>query len=259
MKSGPVAIVTGAAMGIGRAIATRLGSDGYRIGIVDVELAAAQQVVSELERQGVQACAARADVSVSQEVEQAFDEVERSLGTVRYLVNNAGRVLQKMLVDVTDADWRRILGTDLDGVFHGTRALARRRQDGQGGAIVNISSVLADLPRPLNVPYAAAKAAVEGFTRASALELGPQRIRVNAVAPGHIKTPLTERMFTPPVAAAFNARIPLGELGEAQWIADAVAFLLSEAAHYVHGQVLTVDGGYNINGNLPGVEFGPNR
>lgn len=254
-----VALVTGGGSGIGEAIAHHLAGEGYRVAIVDVALESAERVAASLRGAGRLALAVQGDISRSSDVHAAVERVERELGPVRHLVNNAGVVVQRMAVDLTDEEWARVVGVDLTGAFYMSREVARRLlARGEQGAIVNISSVLARVARPLNSAYCASKAGVEGLTRALALEFAP-RIRVNAVSPGHILTTLTRPMFTPPITAAFNARIPLGELGQPPWIASVVAFLLSEAARYITGQVVEVDGGYNINGNLPGLEFGPNR
>lgn len=254
-----VALVTGGGSGIGEAIAYHLAEEGYRVAIVDVALDRAERAAGAIRARGRLAVAVAGDISRSSEVYDAIERVERELGPVRHLVNNAGVVVQRMAVDLTDEQWARVVGVDLTGAFFVSREVARRIQArSQQGSIVNISSVLARVARPLNTAYCAAKAGVEGLTRALALELAPA-IRVNAVSPGHILTTLTQPMFTPAVTAAFNARIPLGELGQPPWIASVVAFLLSDAARYVTGQVLEVDGGYNVNGNLPGLEFGPNQ
>lgn len=269
---GRVALVTGAGSGIGRAIARELARHGARVGVADIDPAKAGETVAGIQAAGGVAVAIDMDVADSARVKSAFDAVEEQLGPVHILVNNAGIVLQALVVDVSDADWSRILGVNLTGVFFASREFARRAiarhagaanhgaaaLPGSGGRIINISSVLASKARPLNGPYCASKAGINGFTRALALELAPYGITVNAIEPGHIRTPLTKDMFTPEVTRAFIQRIPLGVLGEPEWIASVVAFLASDAACYITGQVLTVDGGFNMSGDLPGVTFGPN-
>lgn len=259
LVAGKVAIVTGAGSGIGQAIAWTLAEQGARVVVGDVDEAKGQATLEGIRARGQEGLVVRADVSRSEDVRRLVDETVRAFGGLDILVNNAGIVLQKPVVDVTDEEWARIVGVDLTGVFYGCREAGRvLMRQGRGGSVVSISSLLSAASRPLNGPYTACKAGVEGLTRAFALEMAPYGVRVNAVAPGHVHTPLTEPMFTPEVLQAFHARIPLGKVAQPEWIARVVVFLCSPLAEYVTGQTIVVDGGYNINGNLPGVSFGPN-
>ena len=257
MASAQTAVVTGAGSGIGQACAVGLARQGYRVAVADVRPDASATTAAMIHEQGGEALSLAVDVSDSASVQRGFDRIVGQWGGVKVLVNNAGIVHQSLMEHLSDEDWHRVLDVNLTGMFYMARAaIPLLRADGSGGRIVNISSVLSTVTRPLNGPYSASKGGVNAMTRALALELAPSRITVNAVAPGHILTPLTVPMFTPAVTRAFEERIPLGYLGQAEWIADAVLFLVSPEAHYITGQVLFVDGGYNINGDLPNLEFG---
>jgi NAD(P)-dependent dehydrogenase (short-subunit alcohol dehydrogenase family) len=256
---GKVAIVTGAGSGIGESIARGLASRGARVVVTDIDPTGARRTADQIRRADGQAEISQTDVGDSAQVSAMVDRAISTFGGLDILVNNAGIVLQRMVVDTSDDEWLRVLRVDLFGPFYAARAAARRMiTAGRGGHIVNISSIMARQTRPLNGAYTAAKAGLEGFSRALALELAPHGITVNCVAPGHIATPLTQPMFTPDVKRAFEARIPLGTIGQPEWVADVVAYLASDEARYVTGQVVLVDGGYMINGDLPGVAFGPN-
>lgn len=236
------AIVTGASRGIGAGIARRLARDGiYVVVNYRSDEAAAQAVVLEIEQTGGMACAFAADVACGEDVADLFAFAEDRFGGVDIIVNNAGVLIASPLADVSDADYRRLVSTNLDGAFLCMREAARRLRD--GGRIVNIStSTVATNPVMLGV-YTATKAAVETMTRILAKELGARGITVNAVAPGAVATELFRSQRSAEEARAIEAQIPLGRMGEPDDIASVVAFLASKDGGWVNGQVVRANGG----------------
>jgi NAD(P)-dependent dehydrogenase (short-subunit alcohol dehydrogenase family) len=177
-------------------------------------------------------------------------------GSVDILVNNAGIILQASALEMTEQQWDKILSNNLKSCFLCSQVFARQLiQQGRGGRIVNISSIHAALSEPSASAYTAAKGGMEAFSRTLATELAPHKITVNCLRPGATYTELTVPMYTPEVKKALYMRIPLKEIAEPSWIADAIVFLASERARYITGQTLTVDGGYLMDGSLPGAEY----
>jgi 3-oxoacyl-[acyl-carrier protein] reductase len=234
---GRTALVTGGSRGIGRAIAAELASAGaqvvigYRSGVDEAE-----GLATEIGCKAVQA-----DVSDPEEAKMLVDEA----GEVDVLVNNAGVTRDGLLVRMPDDDWRAVLDTNLGGTFNTCRAVSRGMMKRRSGAIVNVSSVVGVHGNPGQTNYAASKAGVIGFTKALARELGSRGVRANVVAPGYISTRLTNEL-PEELRQTMLANTPLGRFGDPEDIAGAVRFLCSDAAAFVTGEVLLVDGGLGM-------------
>ncbi len=250
------AVVTGGGSGIGKAVCLLLAEEGANVAIVDIHGDAADRVAAAIrERQG-KAIGITADVSKASDVDRMLARVLEEWGWVDILVNNAGIILQASAMDMTEQQWDKILGNNLKSCFLCSQVFARQMiQQGRGGRIVNISSIHAALSEPSASAYTAAKGGMEAFSRTLATELAPHKITVNCLRPGATYTELTVPMYTPEVKKALYMRIPLREIAEPAWIADAIVFLASQRARYITGQTLTVDGGYLMDGSLPGAEY----
>ncbi len=239
---GKIALVTGGARGIGRAIAWRLGSAGADLAIFDVlddVAGAAGELAGSL---GVKACGYKVDVTDSAQVDEAVGQVVKDLGRLDVLVNNAGITRDGLIMRMKDPDWDAVLAVNLKGAFLCTRAASRPMLKQRSGRIVNIASVVGLMGNAGQANYAASKAGLIGLTKTCAKEFGSRGVTVNAVAPGYIRTAMTDEL-TEEQRDKMLQLVPLGRLGEVTDVAAAVAFLASEEAAYVTGQVLTVDGG----------------
>ena len=238
-----VALVTGASRGIGRSIATTLAASGALV-VVNYKsnAAAAEEVASAIIAADGRAATIQADISEAVEVERLFKEVLDRYGKIDILVNNAGITRDTLLLRMKEEDFDAVLQTNLRGVYLCTKAALRPMTRARSGRIINITSVVGLMGNAGQANYAAAKAGIIGFTKAAAREIASRNITVNAVAPGYIETELTD-VLSETVRQAILENIPLGRLGQPQDVADLVCFLASDAAGYITGQTLTVDGG----------------
>ncbi len=238
-----VALVTGASRGIGRACATGLAQDGFDIAIVYAgNEAAALETKGACEELGATARIYRCDVSNADEVAATVKAVLSDFGSVWALVNNAGITKDGLLMRMCDEDFEAVLDVNLKGAFYMTRTLARTFMRQRGGRIVNLSSVVGLMGNAGQVNYAASKAGVIGLTKSVARELAGRGVTVNAVAPGFVETDMTAAL-APEVRASYEGQIPLKRLATANEVAAVVRFFVSDAAAYVTGDVIRVDGG----------------
>ena len=237
--TGRTALITGSTRGIGRAIAEALAGAGARVAVVGRDQERAAAVATEI---GAGAQGFAADVSEPASVVALVEAVEAAFGQIDILVNNAGLTRDNLLFRIKDDDWDMVLDANLRGAFVAIRATARGMMKRRWGRIINIASIVGITGNKGQANYAASKAGLIGLTKSVAKELGSRNILVNAVAPGFIETDMTAAM-TPEARAALSGQIPLDRLGKVQDIASVVAFLASEHASYITGQVLVVDGG----------------
>ena len=237
-----VAIVTGSGRGIGQAIALKLAEKGAVVVINDINETSANQTVAQIKAMGRQSMAVVADVSSSADTVRMTASVKEAFGHIDILVNNAGITRDQLLLRMTDDDWDKVINIGLRSVFLCTRAVIRDMMRQRWGRIISISSIVGIAGNAGQANYAAAKAGIIGFTRATAKEVASRNITVNAIAPGFIDTEMTQRL-SEKEKTALKERIPAGYLGSPVDVAETVAFFASEEAKYITGQVLSIDGG----------------
>lgn len=241
-----IAVVTGGASGIGEATVRALCFDGLPVVInYNSSEAKAEALASELSFNGYDVTAVKADVSSSAEVNEMMEKVSKDFGIPHIVVNNSGIAQQKLFTDITDADWNRMIGVNLTGVFNCCRAVLPYMIREKNGRIINISSMWGQVGASCEVHYSAAKAGVIGLTKALAQEVAPSGITVNCIAPGVIDTKMMASFSNDDIIALCD-EIPLMRLGKPEEIAAAVSFLASDNAGYITGQILGVNGGMVI-------------
>lgn len=244
--SGQVALVTGAARGIGRATTAALAQAGASVAInYQSSGEAAQELADSLGSTGVKLATVRADVSDAGQVEAMMKQVQAELGPVSILVNNAGITRDGLVMRLSEEDFDQVLATSLRGAFLCSRAVARGMMKAHSGVIINVSSVIGRRGNAGQANYAAAKAGLIGLTKSLARELGPRGVRVNAVAPGYVETDMTT-VLPDELKQQILAKTPLGRLASPEEIAGVIAFLASPQAAYITGATIPVDGGLGI-------------
>ena len=239
--NGQTALITGAGRGIGKTIAVKLAESGVNIAIADMN-PVSDDVVREIEAYGTQCLAFQLDVTDVESVNSVVKKIIDKTGGIHILVNNAGITQDNLFMRMKPEQWSQVIDVNLNGVFHVTKAVIRTMVKQHSGRIINISSVVGFTGNPGQVNYSSTKSGLIGFTKSLSREIGSRGITVNAVAPGFINTEMTQALNESQQQAILS-QIPLGRMGEAEDIANAVAFLASEEASYITGTVLHVNGG----------------
>jgi 3-oxoacyl-[acyl-carrier protein] reductase len=243
--AGKTAIVTGAAQGIGRAIAEALAAAGADVAVADLDPGRSQETVAAIAKMGRRALNIKVNVANWDDAKAMVDQVVKEWGKVDILVNNAGITRDGLLLRMKEEDWNLVLQVNLNGTFHCTKAVLQPMSKQRSGRIVNIASIVGAIGNAGQANYAASKAAVIGFTKTVAREYASRAVTVNAVAPGFIDTAMTQQLSAE-VKETLSKQIPLGRLGQPSDVAAAVKFLASDEAGYITGHVLHVNGGMHM-------------
>jgi NAD(P)-dependent dehydrogenase (short-subunit alcohol dehydrogenase family) len=246
-KDSKVAVITGAARGIGFAIAQRFLTANYRVVLLDIDAAGLAQATERLD-EPTRVLAITCDVSAADQVRSAMDQAVQRFGRLDALVNNAGIAVFKPLLETSFEEWDRVMAVNLSGPFICTQASAPIMLKNGGGSVVNIASISGLRASTLRVAYGTSKAALIHLTKQQAAELGTVGIRVNCIAPGPVETAMAKQVHSAAIRADYHDTIPLGRYGTEIEIAEAVVFLCSPAASYINGQTLAVDGGFDATG-----------
>jgi NAD(P)-dependent dehydrogenase (short-subunit alcohol dehydrogenase family) len=253
---GKVAIVTGSTAGIGRGIAILFAQEGCKICVVGRNEKRGAEAVHECRTVGSDAFFIKADVGEPADMQNVIDKTVETFGKLDIMINNAGSILNSPFLEMKVEDFDYVIKNDLRSVFLGSQIAAKQMvKQGHGGRIINLSSIHAKISEPLASPYTAAKGGIEAFTRTIAAELAPYKITVNILAPGATYTPFTIPMYTPSVKEALYRRIPLAAIAEPKDIAVGALFMASDEAWYMTGARLCIDGGYEMDGSLPGASY----
>ena len=239
---GKVALVTGGAQGIGKAVALLLARKGADIVVSDVNLEKAEETSKEIQSLGRKAMAIKADVSRVDDVEGMVHAILEKFGKIDILINNAGIARDKLILRMTEEDWDAVLAVNLKGTFNCTKAVIKHMSKQRSGKVVNIASVVGEMGNAGQANYSASKAGVIGFTKTVAREFAQRGINVNAIAPGYIQTPMTD-VLPDKAKEELKRMIPMERLGQPEDVAQAALFLVSEASSYITGHVLNVNGG----------------
>lgn len=246
---GKIALVTGGGRGLGRAGALALAQAGAHVTLVSRTRSQLEETAAMVERLGRKALVATADIRNGQQIDGAVQRTVDAFGRIDILFNNAGTNVRKPVVEMTDEDWHTIMETNVKGIFMVARAVARQMIVQKSGRIINMSSMSAVSPERDKVVYASSKAAVSQFTKGLALELAPHGITVNAIAPGYMMTPLVKGYLEADGDRyrRILQRIALGRIGQPEEIGGALVFLASDAARYITGATITIDGGWTAS------------
>jgi 3-oxoacyl-[acyl-carrier protein] reductase len=249
LLEGKVAIVTGAARGIGEAIAIQMAEQGAHIAFSYVSESSAEKALAleqRLQSMGVKAKAWKSNAGDSAQCETFVNEVLQAFGQVDILVNNAGISKDNLLMRMSNEQWEQVIQVNLNSVFYMTKQVIRPMMKARNGVILNMSSIIGEIGNAGQSSYAASKAGIIGFTKSVAKELGSRNIRCNAIAPGFVETDMTQYLKDGEGAEKYKAGIPLGKFATASDIANVTVFLASDMASYITGQTISVCGGLNI-------------
>ncbi len=240
------ALITGAGSGNGKAIALGFAREGANVTVIDINQEAAMKTATEIRALGTEAVSVAGDISRSEDVARAVAKTIERFSAIDILVNNAGLLSRAPFLDIKEEEWDRVLNVNLRGTFICSQRVAREmKKQGRGGVIINISSISGEVARPNTAAYVASKGGVKMLTKAMAVDLAPHKIRVNAIAPGYVRTAMTEKVFQD--QAYLNKlldRIPLGYIASPEDLVGPAIFLASEESRYVTGAILSVDGGW---------------
>lgn len=253
---GRIAIVTGAGSGIGRATAIRLASEGARVALVDVDAKSAGDTKTQIESQHGESHVFQSDVSDPNQVAESIRQIESEIGIPTVLVNNAGILRIVPMEETSNELFDLVLRTNLYSAFYFSRGIAQLLlKNDLSGSFVNVSSIHAVLSEPNAGAYTAAKGGIESMSRTMASEWARRKIRVNCVRPGATLTSLSKPLYTPEVLKALRMRVPMGTIANPEQIAAGISFLASDEADYITGTTLDIDGGYVMDGSLPGLAY----